>query len=375
MQLLGSNLPHCLRRLTAAVTVSVGAALILAACTGAPTESTSILQPVRSLPGWTADSVAESLPALRQGCSTLMALAPGTIVRSGDITTVAADWQPLCTAIAGLPPGDEAGLRGVLADHVLPVAQTGPEGPDGLFTGYFTPLLDGDWRPSARYRVPLYRPPGRAEGTLLPNRAEIAAGALDGRGLELLWVDDAIDAFFLEIQGSGYVRLPDGAVVAVGFAGRNGHDYVPIGRVLIDRGEIAREAMSMQAIRAWLATNPDQAQAMMNENPNVIFFQVLDSGAPLGADGNPLTAGRSLAVDRDHISLGVPLWLDVAASDAGQPRLRRMVVAQDVGSAIVGPVRGDLYWGEGDAAGESAGRMRSTGRFWALVPRAALAGS
>lgn len=374
MELLGSNRPRCLQRLASAVTVSVGAALILAACTATPTESPSILQPVSSLPGWAADSVAESLPALHRGCRTLMALAPGATVRSGGVTTTAADWQPLCAAVAGVAPGDETGLRAVLVDHALAVAQTGPEGAEGLFTGYFTPLLDGDWRPSARYRVPLYRPPGRAEGTSLPTRAEIAAGALDGQGLELLWVDDAIDAFFLEIQGSGYVQLPDGAVVAVGFAGRNGHDYVPIGRVLIDRGEITREAMSMQAIRAWLATNPDQAQAMMNENPNVIFFAVLDSGTPLGADGRPLTAGRSLAVDRDHISLGVPLWLDVAAPDADAPRLRRMVVAQDVGSAIVGPVRGDLYWGEGDAAGENAGRMRSTGRFWALVPRAALAG-
>lgn len=374
MELLGSNRPRCLQRLAAAVTASVGAALILAACTATPTESPSILQPVSSLPGWAADSVAESLPALHRGCRTLMALAPGATVRSGGVTTAAADWQPLCTAIASLAPGDETALRGVLTDHALAVTQTGPEGPEGLFTGYFTPLLDGDWRPSARYRVPLYRPPGRPEGTSLPTRAEIAAGALDGQGLELLWVDDATDAFFLEIQGSGYVRLPDGAVVAVGFAGRNGHDYVPIGRVLIDRGEIAREAMSMQAIRAWLASNPDQAQAMMNQNPNVIFFAVLDSGTPLGADGNPLTAGRSLAVDRDHISLGVPLWLDVAAPDAEAPRLRRMVVAQDVGSAIVGPVRGDLYWGEGDAAGENAGRMRSAGRFWALVPQAARAG-
>ena len=375
MELLGSNRSHCLQRLAAAAAVSVGAALILAACTATPTESTSILQPVGSLPGWSADAVAESLPALHRGCRTLTGLAPDADVRSGGVSTVAADWQPLCTAIAGLAVGDGAGLRRVLAEHTLAVVQTGTDGPDGLFTGYFTPLLDGDWQPSARYRVPLYRPLGPAEGAALPTRAEIAAGALDGRGLELLWVDDAIDAFFLEIQGSGYVRLPDGAVVAVGFAGRNGHDYVPIGRVLIDRGEIAREAMSMQAIRAWLVANPDQAQAMMNENPNVIFFQVLDSGAPLGADGNPLTAGRSLAVDREHVSLGVPLWLDVAAPEADQPRLRRMVVAQDVGSAIVGPVRGDLYWGEGEVAGESAGRMRSTGRFWALVPRAALTGS
>ena len=258
---------------------------------------------------------------------------------------------------------------------MIAVVQTGPDGPDGLFTGYFTPLLDGDWQPSARYRVPLYRLPERPAGTVLPSRAEVAAGALAGQGLELIWVDDPIDAFFLEIQGSGYVRLPDGATVAVGFAGRNGHDYVPIGRVLIDRGEIAREAMSMQAIRAWLADHPDQAQAVMNENPNVIFFDLLDSGAPLGADGNPLTAGRSLAVDRDHVSLGVPLWLDTAAPEPAAPRLRRLVVAQDVGSAIIGPVRGDLYWGEGESAGESAGRMRSVGRSWVLVPRAALAGS
>ncbi len=375
MRILGINRRHCLRQLSVGLVASIGTALAVAACTATTPDSAPVFSPVDRLPGWSADTVAQGLPALRRGCDTLAALAPQATVSSGGIRTTAADWRPFCTAIAALAPGDDIGLRGVLTSLTVAVAQSGPEGPEGLFTGYFTPLLDGDWRPSARYRVPLYRPPEAAAGARLPTRAEVAAGALAGQGLELLWVDDPIDAFFLEIQGSGYVRLPDGSTVAVGFAGRNGHEYVPIGRVLIDRGEIAREAMSMQAIRGWLVDHPDQAQPMMNENPNVIFFDVLDSGAPLGADGRPLTAGRSLAVDRDHISLGVPLWLDVAAPDVAAPRLRRIVVAQDVGSAIVGPVRGDLYWGEGDAAGESAGRMRSTGRFWALVPRAALAGS
>ena len=202
----------------------------------------------------------------------------------------------------------------------------------------------------------------------------IDRGALNGRGLELLWVDDAVDRFFLEIQGSGQVRLPDGGMVRVGYADQNGRPYRAIGKDLIEIGAVPREQMSMQAIRAWLEANPAEAPAMMARNPSVVFFSELKNLAaadgPLGAQGVPLTPGRSLAVDRKFLPLGAPVWLDTTAPAPGGERpLRRLVIAQDTGGAIRGPVRGDLFWGAGPEAERLAGHMKSPGRLYLLLPR------
>ena len=273
----------------------------------------------------------------------------------------------------------------------------------GLFTGYYEPLLRGSRARSSRYRVPLYRRPpdivqvdlgrfredlrgrrlaGRLRGaTLEPydDRRSITAGALRGRGLELVWVDDPIAAFFLQIQGSGQIELDTGERLRLGYAAQNGHPYFAIGRELIERGELTRETVSLQSIRAWLLEHPDEAQDVMALNASYVFFRTIEGDGPIGSQGVALTPGRSLAVDRTFVPLGVPLWLETTAPTVGnsaaegavdQSPVRRLVVAQDTGGAIRGPVRGDLFWGAGSEAEEIAGRMNSEGRYWLLLPRA-----
>lgn len=273
---------------------------------------------------------------------------------------------------------------------------------DGLLTGYYEPLLTGARTPDARHRVPLYRPPpdlvavdlaafaadlagrrvtGRVEaGRLVPysDRAAIDAGALAGRDLELLWVDDPVAAFFLHIQGSGRVRLPDGSLIRVGYAGQNGRPYRAIGRDLIELGALTPETVSLQTIRTWLLANPGAAPAVMQKNPSFVFFRDLgpvdDGEGPPGAQGAPLTPGRSLAVDTAHVALGTPVWLDTTAPwPDGPGPLRRLLVAQDTGGAIKGALRGDVFFGAGEDAEHTAGHMRSPGRWWVLLPHAAAA--
>ncbi len=265
-----------------------------------------------------------------------------------------------------------------------------------MFTGYYEPLLDGSRQRSERFDVPLYRKPDdiieidlerfhdRFEGQTISGRltadsfepyyerAEIAAGALTGRGLEVVWVDDAVEAFFLHIQGSGRVRLAEGGEMRVGYAGQNGRPYYAIGRELVARGEMTLEQVSLQSIRAWLAAHPSEAHAVMAVNPSYIFFRQLDGEGPIGSLGVPLTPRRSLAVDAAHLPLGAPLWLDATAPRAdgsGDAPLRRLMVAQDTGGAIRGAVRGDVFWGHGAAAEAIAGRMKHPGRLWILLPR------
>jgi membrane-bound lytic murein transglycosylase A len=221
---------------------------------------------------------------------------------------------------------------------------------------------------------------GRIEGDrLVPyfDRDEIERGALDGRALELLWVDDPIDKFFLQIQGSGLVRLADGRLLRVGYADQNGRAYRPIGRDLVEMGELSREEVSLQSIAAWLRANPDRADAVMDKNPSYVFFQLLGDAealeGPLGAQGVPLLAGRSLAVDRRYIPYGAPVWLETEAPfPDGERSLHRLMIAQDTGGAIKGGVRGDVFRGAGDLAEHVAGHMKSRGSYFLFLPKVAL---
>ena len=201
------------------------------------------------------------------------------------------------------------------------------------------------------------------------SRAEIEDGALSGQGLELLWVDDPVAAFFLEIQGSGRVSLPDGSVARIGYDGKNGKPYVAVGRLLVERGELPREKVTMASIRGWMADNPKKAAALRRENPSYVFFREISGDGPLGAQLVPLTAGRSLAVDRAFIPLGMPIWIDVRQRFAPNDTIRRLVIAQDTGGAIKGPVRGDLFWGHGKEAASGAGAMNARGRYYLLLPK------
>ena len=210
-------------------------------------------------------------------------------------------------------------------------------------------------------------------GRLRPyaTRAEIVAGALRDKGLELVWVNDPIDAFFMHIQGSGRIALPDGHIIRLAYDGQNGHPYTSLGRELIKDGALSRDEVSMQSIRTWLESNPDRSGEMINRNASFIFFRVIDRDGPVGAQNVVLTPQRSLAVDRRFIPLGVPIWLEtkVPRRKGEDEFWRRLMVAQDTGGAIRGAVRGDVFWGAGDEAAEVAGRMKHNGRYYMLLPR------
>jgi membrane-bound lytic murein transglycosylase A len=310
----------------------------------------------------------------------------------GILAVTAGGLRPACAEAAALPAGDHAAARAFLERHFQPVAVGA-----GTLTGYFEPELRGSTARDVRFATPLHaRPPDLVEvdlGTFLPDlrgrrtaglvrdgrlqpyhdRAAIAGGALAGRGLELLWVDDPADAFFLQIQGSGRVRMADGRVLRVGYAGQNGHPYFAVGRTLVERGVLTRERVSMQSIRAWMAeAGPAEAAALMARNPSYVFFRILPDlppeAGPIGTLGAPLSPMRNVAVDRAETALGLPVW--VAGRDPlDGAALRRLTVAADTGGAIRGPARADLFTGWGAEAAERAGRMREEAELFVLVPR------
>ena len=313
------------------------------------------------------------------------------------------DWQHACQRLAQRP--DSVSLAHRFRQLFQPVRLSVP-GTESLLTGYYEPILSGSQAPSSRYNVPLRRVPddllrinlgafrdrfegetliGRQEGRrVVPyyDREAIRNGALDDQNLAFLWVDSYIDKFFLQIQGSGRIQLPNGTMTRVGYAGQNGQPYRAIGRDLIEMGEVPRSEMSMQRIRQWMAEHPDRSDNLMNRNASYIFFQErtdLDPEAgPIGSQGVPLTAEHSLAVDPEVIPMGMPIWIDgtapTATDDSSTVPFQRLMVAQDTGGAIRGPLRGDVFWGHGNNAKTRAGRMQHPATWYVLVPRAALLG-
>jgi membrane-bound lytic murein transglycosylase A len=363
--------------------VAAGLTAGLAACTTAPAPPASA--PVASqrlslvpaafaqLSGWEQDRAADAIPAFLKSCAVFLARgdsAPfGAQTRSAEFGRVR-DWRAPCAAAAALRSGDDAAARDFFETMFVPLLAGNNGDGEGLFTGYYEPVLRGSRRRGGQFQTPLYRRPPDPTGYA---RAEIEQGALAGQGLELVWVDDPIDAFFLDIQGSGRIELADGSEMRVGYDGANGRPYVPVGRLLIESGEIPREKMSMAAIRDWMIAHPEAGVVLRRENQSYVFFRALPDAAPdsgpIGSEGTALTPHRSLAVDRRFVPLGIPIWFD-AAQRYTQGQIRGLVVAQDVGGAVKGPVRGDLFWGSGDQAAAAAGSMNARGRYYLLVPRA-----
>lgn len=376
-------------------------AVLARAAAPSPDDATGTLTLERAafsdLPGWNEDDVSRALPALLLSCRRILARPSREDDEPiGENGGRAGEWREACTAAAEGPPGDDLAARAFFETFFVPLAAADGGAREGLFTGYYEPTLAGSRRRRGRFRVPLYRRPpelvsidlgrfreelrgqrlaGRiVDGALVPypDRRAIDGGSLAGRGLELAWVDDPVDAFFLHIQGSGRVELAEGGVLRVGYAAQNGHPYRAIGRDLVERKALTKEEVSMQSIRRWLDENPGEADEVMAQNPSYVFFQELTGEGPLGAQGVPLTGGRSLAVDPAHVAYGTPVWLDATAPSPreGEPDrpLRQLLVAQDTGGAIRGPVRGDVFWGHGPEAAEVAGRMKHKGRIWLLLP-------
>jgi membrane-bound lytic murein transglycosylase A len=322
--------------------------------------------------GWTQDHISAAVPVFLKSCARFstraVAVPLDSVAMSVDFGRVG-DWRSLCEAAEVLPAGDDAAAREFFEKGFTPFAVADYGKPEGLFTGYYEIELNGSRQRHGRYQTPLYRKPPDL-GLEPSTRGEIEDGALAGHGLELLWVDDPIGAFFLQIQGSGRIRVNRGGTVRVGYDGQNGRPYVPVGRLLIERGVIPRDKMTMAAIRSWMKQNPEAGAALRRENPSYVFFREVKGDGPIGAEGVALTAERSIAVDRAYVALGIPVWLEADERFAAADSVRRLMVAQDTGGAIKGPVRGDVFWGTGDVAGSRAGIMNASGRYYMLLPRA-----
>src|SRR5258707_592925 len=342
------------------------------------------LEPVdfSALTGWKDGEHAAAWNAVRASCQALR-------WREG--------WRGVCARAMELRAPSDDQARRFLEEHFVPWRLANPDGaPERVVTGYYEPLLRGSRSRAAPYLYPLYGPPddlltidlatvspelgglrlrGRVEGKrVVPyySRAEIARGAAPVAGKEILWVDDPIEAFFLQVQGSGRVQLDSGETLRLGYADQNGHPFQSIGRHLVERGELKLEEASMQSIKSWAAANPQRLEELLNQNPSFVFFRELPladpAGGPVGALGVPLTAGRSIAVDPRYVPLGAPVFLATTHPASATP-LTRLVVAQDTGGAIRSPVRADFFWGPGAEAGAQAGRMRQPGRMWVLLPK------
>lgn len=334
------------------------------------------------LPGWEADSLKEAMPAFLHSCRVLKKQAA---------------WRDVCRMAEKVDAKDEVAVRAFFEASLEPLQVVLTDGTEtGLATGYYEPLLRGSRTRHGPYQTPLYRTPpdlvtvdmttvypqlkglrlrGRLEGKRLlpyPARREIRLGNCLA-GQEIVWVDDAVDAFFLQIQGSGRVFLEEtGETIRLAYAEQNGRPYRAIGRYLAEQGEIKWEAVSAQRIRQWLAEHPSRMHEVLDTNPSYVFFaeeKLADSGAgPKGALGVPLTAGRSVAVDPRYIPLGTPLFIDTT-EPGGKATLRRLVMAQDTGGAIRGAVRLDYFWGFGNETGDLAGNMKQPVRIWLLQPK------
>lgn len=393
------------------------AALLLAACAGAPRPvsgpSAPVVQPAHptptpavtppaatggapapqplarplqpagwaDLPGWSGDAIDEAWPAFLASCRAVGRQAV---------------WASVCEAARGMGerPGASA-VRSFFESRFTPWRVSNPDGTkEGLITGYYEPLINGSRHKGGAYNWPVLGVPddllsidlgevlpdlkgqrlrGRLVGKkVVPyySRAEVARMADKFAAKAILYADDAVDLFFLQVQGSGRVKLPDGNIVRIAYADTNGHPYQSIGRWLADKGELRIDQASMDGIKNWARANPGRLQEMLNANPSYVFFREVANhgGGPVGALGQPLTDGRSLAVDPRSIPLGAPVFLSTTQPNSTQP-LRRLMLAQDTGTAIKGGVRGDFYWGFGAEAGAQAGRMRQKGEMWVLYPR------
>ncbi|MGV3634379.1 MAG: murein transglycosylase A [Pseudorhodoplanes sp.] len=342
--------------------------------------------------GWIEDDHGEAFSAFLASCKPILRTSEKGRAQRGE--TYNALFDVCGRAVAALPI-DEAGARHFFEQNFRPIKLTASGETDGFFTGYYEPVVEGARWPSDIYTMPLYsRPPNLVTQRLRRSggkskagkrtvksatapyydRTQIEEGALAGRGLEIVWLKDPIDAFFAEIQGSVRVRLEDGKVIRLNYADKNGHPYFAVGSVLIQRGIVTREEISMQKIREFMEKNPDEGKALRRMNRSYVFFRETDLGEhdeAIGAQGISLTAARSIAVDRKIHTYGMPVFVNALlpiVSEKPDTWFRRLMIAQDTGGAIIGPARADIYLGAGDEAARAAGRFKHPGQFVMLIP-------
>lgn len=342
--------------------------------------------------GWIEDDHGEAFSAFLASCKPILRSSAKTRAERGQTYNALVE---VCGRAVGAVPLDETGARHFFEQNFRPIKLTAQGETDGFFTGYYEPVVEGARWPSDIYTTPLYkRPPnlvtqrlrrsggkGKAGKRTVKrataayyDRTQIEAGAIAGRELEIVWLKDPIDAFFAEIQGSVRVRLEDGKVIRLNYADKNGHPYFAVGSVLIQRGIVTREEISMQKIREFMEKNPEEGKELRRMNKSYVFFRETDLGEhdeAIGAQGISLTAARSIAVDRKIHTYGMPVFVNALlpiVSEKPDTWFRRLMVAQDTGGAIIGPARADIYLGAGDEAARAAGRFKHNGQFVMLIP-------
>jgi membrane-bound lytic murein transglycosylase A len=318
----------------------------------------------QALPGWQEDDLSQAWPAWLKSCDALRK-------KSSEV-----NWRQVCAQASNVSGRDTQAVRKYFESNFQVYEIRTSSGSDtGLITGYYEPVMNGSLTRTSTYNVPLYSYPSawrKSKPNPGPTRAELmSSGAL--KGSEIAWVQDPVAAASMQIQGSGKIRLEDGRIMRLGYAGTNDQPFKSFAQWLLDRKEITRSEATMQGISQWAKRNPDRVNEMLNANPRFVFFKELPGNVaadlgPNGALGVPLTGERSIAVDLQALPLGAPVFLATTKPLSNQP-LQKLVMAQDTGKAIVGGVRADYYWGSGDSAGELAGRMKQNGRMWLLLPR------
>ena len=351
-----------------------------------------------ALEGWTSDDHAAAFAAFLGSCHTLQNRRRQS---ARDLGPIPAALKDICEDARAAIPLDQEGARKFFEDHFRPIRINRLGDTDGFLTGYYEPIIAGSRVPTGEFTAPLYRRPpnlvaagrrklgdafpskgafvGRRVGRrkIVPyyDRGQIEDGALDGWHLEICYLHDQVDVLFAQIQGSARIRLEDGAILRVNYDSHNGWPYTPVGRVLVDQKMMNRDQVSMQSIRDWMEANPDQAKEIRRQNKSYVFFRITDLATEdeaVGGQGVPLVPGRSIAIDRALHAYGTPFFIQAELPIANQKtstKFDRLMIAQDTGSAIVGPARADIYFGAGDEAARIAGRIKNSGTFIMLVPR------
>ena len=366
-----------------------------------PPKDTLILTKVKysDLPGWTDDKLAEAVPSFLRSCAVIAKLKDTDPMGHDGHGGKVGQWRKACAAAARVKPGDNAAARAMFEAEFVPWQAAGKAGTEGKLTGYNVQQIRASRKKGGKYQYPIYDRPkdlvmidlskhipdahgrriwGRfdpATGTVVPymTRPEIRKGALAGQNLELMYADDPVDVLFAHIEGSAKAIMDDGSTVWLEFAGKNGRAYRGVGGVLKSMGELqAPGSGTMQGIRKWFADNPGRFDEVVDQSHSFVFFKVSKEAGAIGSQMVVLTPERSMAIDRAYIAQSTPIWVDTRAPNVGSPGTspwRKLLIAQDTGGGILGPVRGDIYWGDDAAAADRGGRMGGAGKYWLLLPK------